>query len=504
MNDLSRVHNSKKNLLNGFINQFIMLLLTFVSRSIFIYYLGVEYLGINGLYSNILQLLSLTDLGISNIALFSLYKPIAEKDEDKICGLICYYKKIYRNIFFIILIIGLCLIPFLPSIIDSTLNINDLIGYYILFLLNTALSYAFVYNRIFINADQRIYIIKNTTTFVTIVQNIFQILVMVIWRNYYLYLIVQCLGTLFINLILTYQAIKHYPFLKKRSTIPKEEQKGILKSTSDLFIYKVGGMIVHSTDNIIISVLLGTIFVGYYSNYYMIVTVIINFVNVLINSITASIGNLGTEGNIDHQYKIFKHLIFIFQWIISFASIGMLVLFNDFILIWLGDSYLLSESVVAVIVMNFYIQFIISPIWIYRENLGFYKEVKYLMIVTAFINIVLSIILGKFMGMMGIFLATILARLFTVVWYEPIILMKKHFKKSVKNYYFLQIKYFLFFVFVYLITNFLCSFISVNGYLTWILKACLLTLIVNFMYFIFFRKTDTFIFLKNKILRRNK
>ena len=434
MNDLSRTENSKKNLKNGIVNQVVILLLTFISRTIFIQSLGVDYLGVNGLYSNILQLLSLTELGLSNIVLFTLYKPIAEKDEKKISKLINYYKKLYRIIFIVILVIGFLLVPLLPYLVNSNLNLVDLIGFYIISVINTALSYTFVYNRMLVTADQRVYIVKNVTTAITVIQNVIQIIILILFKNYYLYLLIQCIGTFFINFIIYIKAKKMYTFIDNTEELEQGEKREIIKSTKDLFVYRIGGVVVHSTDNIIISILLGTVFVGYYSNYYMIISAIINFVNILINSISASVGNLNASGNKQQQYKIFKHLIFLFQWIIGVLSLCMLFLFNDFIYIWLGSEFQLSFFTVLVLAINFYVQFIISPVWIYRESLGLYSKVKYLMLLTAIINIILSILFGLLLGMGGIFLATIVSRLLIVVIYEPIILYREYFNKNVKDY----------------------------------------------------------------------
>lgn len=502
MNTLSRTENSKRNLINGIINQSLILVLTFISRTIFIKYLGAEYLGINGLYSNILQLLSLTEFGLSNIILFTLYKPIREKNEKQICEYIYFFKKLYNIIFVLILGIGLLLIPLLPYIVNSNLNTLDLIGYYVLSVINIALSYIFVHYQMLITADQRIGIVKSITTIVIVVQNIVQIAILILTKNYYLYLIIQCIFTILSNIIIAIKAKKMYPFLKNKEILPKNNKIQVLKNTKDLFIYKLCVVIVNSTDNIIISILLGTIFVGYYSNYFLIISCIMNFINIFINSITASIGNLNASNNEQQKYEIFKHLVFIFQWITGILSICLLLLSNDFINLWLGKEYLLSNFTVLILVFNFYIQTIISPVWIYRETLGLYSKVKYIMLATAILNIVLSIILGKVLGLAGICLATVISRLCTTVILEPRILYKEYFKKSTKEYYLLQLKYIITFIIITIICSLVSILIPSNNIILWILKALLIFILSNLGYLIIYHKSNSFKYFKQKVIKK--
>lgn len=504
MNNLSRTQNSKKNIINGIVNQFVLLVLTFFSRTIFIKILGEEFLGINGLYSNILQLLSLSELGISNIALFTLYKPINDNDKQKISSLINFYKKLYRIIFVVVLVIGLALIPVLPHIVDSNLKMSDLILFYIISVFNIALSYTFVYYRLLLMADQRINIVKNITTILTVIQNGVQILVLLLTKDYALYLVIQCIFTLLINIIVSIKAKKTYGFVEQKIELGQEERKQIFKSTKNLFVYKLCVVIVNSSDNIIISVLLGTVFVGYYSNYYLIISCILNFMNIFINSIMSSIGNFNVSKDAEEKHKFFVHLVFAFQWISSVISICLICLFNEFISLWLGSNYVLSEFLVIVLTFNFYIQSVINPVWIYRETLGLYSKVKYIMLMTATLNIILSIIFGKLFGLEGICLATGISRVFTTVIFEPIILYKEIFDEKVRTYYFLQIKYFIVFVILTIFLNFLFKCFVASNIVLWILKAILVFVISNLAYLIIFNRNNSFKYFLQKVRYNSK
>lgn len=499
----TRTENSRKNLTNGIINQVIILAINFASRTIFIKTLGEQYLGINGLYTNILSLLSLTELGLGNIALYTLYKPLAEKNSKKISQLINFYKKVYFIIFCSVIIIGLVFVPFLKYIIDTNLPLKDLILYYILYLLNTALSYAFINKRILVNADQKVYIIRNTTTMVTVIQFILQASILVVYKDFYLYLIIQCMCTLLTNLIIKFKAEKIYN-LNIEDKLPKEEQKSILLQTKDLFIYKLNVTLVNSVDNIFISILLGTNIVGYYSNYNMIILMIINLINLIINSISASIGNLSVIAKSKEKEQFFYKLLLAMQWIISFVSCCMLQLFNDFITLWIGEMYVFSSVTVLIIVMNFYIAYIISPIWIFRETNGLFKEVKYVMLVTAILNIIFTYILGIKYGLNGIIGATILSRLLTTVWYEPKILFKKCFNSEPKKYYLLQLKNIIIFCLITLISYIVTKNIVATNYILWLIKAIIITIIFNGLYIVIYSNNSDFKYIIGKWISSEK
>ncbi len=503
MNEKSRTKNTKKNLLNGIINVFITILLSFATRTIFVKLLSTEYLGVNGLYSNILNILTLTELGLSNVALFSLYKPLVEKDEEKVSQLVHFFDKLFYVIFLIILGMGLLLIPFLRFIVNSNLELKELIIYYVLYLLSTSISYLGISKQILINADQRVYIIKNASTCFNILQNVLQIASLIYFKNYYTYLTVQCICTIFINIYLINKANKLYPFLKKpQRPIEKSEKNDIFKRTKDLFMYKISVIIVNCTDNIFISTLLGTSIVGYYSNYAMVITVFSTLMNTIINAISSSIGNLNAKSSKEKKIDIFYNLLFIMQWITGFFSMGMIIMFNDFINLWIGAEYTISILSVIIIVMNFYIQNIINPVWMYRESLGLFKEVKGLMFITAILNIIFSYVFGKLLGLAGIFLATLVSRLLTTVWYEPIILLKKTLDVDVKKYYLTQLKYILLFSVVTIGIYFIAQNIVVNNLIIFALKGIIITLSYNVIYLVIFYRNNNFKIILNKILNK--
>lgn len=484
MDKQSRSAKAIRNSFFGFVNQIVKLLFTFVSRTIFIKILGEQYLGVNGLYSNILTVLSLADMGLGNVMLFSLYKPILEDDKDSIAALLKYYKKLYRYIMLAILTIGVMFIPFLKYVVNSDLEFNKLILYYVLNLLNSVASYIAIYKSALINAEQKNYIVSNIQTAFAIFQNIGQAALLVLTENYTLYLCFQVVCTILTNISINLKADTLYPFLKekmKNASVQVTDKGRIIKDLKSTFLYRSGTIIMNYTDNILISIIIGTIFVGYYSNYAMLVSMISMFLSIITQALISGLGNLNAERNKEKSYNTFKDLVIFYQWISALCSLCLIAVINDFITIWIGKEYLLSAGTVAAIVFNFYIGHVTSPVWMYRETCGLFSQIKYVMLAASAINIILSIILGKYFGIAGIIVATPISRLLTVVWYEPQILFKKIFQKNVCNYWKLQGWQIINIVISAIICSGVCRFIS-NGFLGICVKVVVISVITTVVF----------------------
>ena len=463
MNINTRSQNTKRNIIIGIVNQVIILSLSFISRTIFIKLLGAEYLGVNGLYSNILTLLSLAELGIGNVMIYSLYRPVAENDKKEIYSLLEFYKKIYNAIAISIFVIGILLIPFLHIIIKSDISIDKLIIYYLIFLLNSVLSYFSIYKSALINATQQIYIINTINTVCTFLQHLTQILILLLTKNYILYLSVQVIFTLVNNVVISNKANKMYPFIKdksyKKNCIDTQNIKENIKS---VFLHRIGNVIMNNTDNILISSILGTVYVGYYSNYNLLIGAVANFINIIIQSMMSSLGNLNASDDMEKSYSIFNILLLLFHWLSAICSISLILVINDFVTIWLGKEFILNSEIVLCIIFNFYIKNAINPVWMYRETMGLFNNIKYTMIFAALINMILSVILGLKFGLAGIIISTALARIFTTVWYEPKSLFKLKFKKPVKEYWKNQIRYLIGTIITLLISNYLLRGLDIS------------------------------------------
>lgn len=427
-NNDSRLRNTLRNFGFGAAAQLVVTLLGFVSRTVFIRVLGMEYSGVNGLYTSILDVLSLTELGLADVVVFSLYKPLAEGDEQKLTALMGYYKVIYRYIALAVGVIGLCLVPILRLLVKSEIDQFHLVLYYLMFLANSACSYLLVYKSSIIQADQKRYLISKYTMLFKLLATAAQILVLLVLRNFTVYLAIQISMTIANNFYISRKADKLYPFLREKAELPKEEKKSIFRDVRHMFSYKAGGQLLNGTDNLYISSMISTATVGIYDNYTMIQTMVVTaFTNTLNQAVLGSIGNLNATGTREQKKQIFDAYSLVFSWIATFCSLSLLALYNPFIRIWAGEDWLLPMSTVAVICLNFFLPNVLTPVWSYRNTTGLFRETRNILLYAAGINLVLSYFMGVRWGLTGILAATSVSRLATSFWFEPYLLHKRIF-----------------------------------------------------------------------------
>lgn len=500
----SRFSQSIKNMIIAFISQGLTLSLSFVARSIFILFLSVEYLGINGLFSNVLTLLSFAELGIGNVMVYSLYKPIKNRDYDKINALLELYKTSYRIIASVIFSIGILIMPFIEFLIKEKPNININIHLiYFLFLVDTIVSYFFTYKKSLLIANQKSYVINLTSNIIHVIQMIVQCIVLYITRNFVIYLAIQIICTLLNNIILSYYVNKKYTFLKQsvENKISLEERSKIFLDVKALAISKISGVVANGTDNIIMSKLLGIITVGIASNYLMIINSVNSIAYNMLTSTTASIGNFNVRSNDEDKLRVFNQLFTATYLIYSFVCICIMVLINPFIIQWLGREYLFHNYTIFALVLNIYIGGINYPVYVFRTTMGYFKEVKYVYVASALFNLVLSILLGKTIGVTGIFIATALSKLFTTEiadgYYSYKVIMKQPFKRYVLKYF----VYIFLLIVNYIITNFAISMIPYKEWIGLIIKGitcAFLTIVINT---IFLYRSKAFIQLLRRFIK---
>lgn len=503
---MSRTKSSIKNFIWAIIGQGAGLIISFVARIVFVRTLGNEYLGLSGLFTNILTMLSLAELGIGNAIIYSLYKPLAEKDTKKSNMLMQFYQKVYTIVGIIILIVGTLIIPLLPFFIKEMPNIQNINLIYFLFLLNTSMSYFFSYKRNLIIADQNRYIATIYRYSFYFLLNVAQIIYLLITHNYIGYLILQIISTLLENIFISLKADKMYPYLKSKEKIKLdfETKNEILKNTKALMMHKIGGIIVNSTDNIILSKFVGIIEVGLYSNYYLIINALNTIFGQVFNSLTASVGNLFVDSEKEKQYSVFKNINFLTFWIYSFSSICLLNLFNPFISIWLGKNYLFSIDIVLILVINFYVTGMRKSVLTFKDADGLFYKDRYKPLIESLINLVVSIVLAKKLETLGVFIGTFASTVTTSLWVEPYVLYKYGFNKKLSKYFKDYLKYLGITIILALITYFVCSFINTNVYLAFVLKLLVSFLIPNVVIYLIFRKSDEYKFFDEKIFKKIK
>ena len=504
MKENSRTKNAVLNISFGYIAQIGIMILAFVGRRIFLHFLSADYLGINGLYSNILTILSLPELGLDTAVVYSLYKPVADRDNKMIASLLAFFKKIYWVLSICIFVVGLLLIPFLRYIITSDLPTHDLVVYYVLFLTNTVASYFVAHKVALLSASQEQRIQKIVTLSTTFLLQIIHIAVLAIWANYYLYLIATVATTIISNIILGRICSKIHGDVFDESDRVEFENKPIITRIKSTFLYKIGGVLITSTDNILISILVSTAAVGFYSNYVALTSSVQAFIAIITTSLISGIGNLAVGKNIQKQLRLFDTMLWFYHLIGALGLVGFSLLSNEFIIIWLGEEYLFDSFTVFVIAFNFYLSNAISPIWMFREANGLFEKVKYLLLIRAAINIALSILFGIIWGTFGILLATAVSLLVTGFWYEPRILFNSVLQTSQRHYWQKQAKYTITTIISLALSYFILQLIVEQSIAWFMLKAIIVAFIVGLAFLLVSIKTSEFTALYQLIVRKRR
>lgn len=495
----SRTKNSIRNIFWVYFNTFISLILNFANRTIFIHYLGIEFLGINGLFGNILTILSLADLGFGTAMAYSYYKPIAEGDTEKVVALNCFYKKLYRYIALAIFIVGILLIPFLKYIVNTETEIEHLNIYYLLTLIGIVASYLMVYKSTLLNAYQMNYVVSKYNSIIKCFITVVQIAFMVTTRNYIVYLIIIILGNVVNNIRVSMAADKYFPFIRENKILPSSEKKDIFNNIKSVFIYKISGVLINGTDNILISTIIGTVWVGYYSNYLIIINNINNLINMVFTSMTASVGNLIVKENSKKRLEVFNAIQTISFWFSTVITSCVYLLINIFIKAWLGEQFLLDSNTVIAITINLYLVCILQPVWIYREAAGIYIKTKYVMLVTAILNVVLSIMWGYIWGLSGILFASAAAKLVTYVWYEPVLLFNEYMNGKVHKYFLKVVGNVIAVIGISFVISRVINLVCIEGFIGFFVKGFICFTMANLFYAIYFIKSDSANIIKNRI-----
>lgn len=521
MNSKSRTKNSIVNSVSAILSRGMTTLLQFVLRTVLIQFFVKEYLGVNGLFTNILTVLSLAELGVGDAIVFSMYKPLAENDNRKLHALMHLYAKAYRFIALAVAVIGGALVPFLDFLVKKKPTDPFLLKYfvpiYLLFVLNTVVSYLFAYKRSIIIADQKLYIANNYTVIFNIIKSGCQI-VAIIFRQYIIYLVLQVFFTLITNLAISKKANRMYPFISGNAysgeKLNKSEKEVIFGNIKALIFYKIGSVSLDFSDNIIISAIFGLASVANLDNYMLITNSVQTVLFQISNSVSASIGNVVATESKEKQYSIFKVVDLINVMLYGFCSVCIFVLINPFITLWIGSGWTFPLFTVAIIAVNLYILGSMNAVWSYRSTMGLFVHGRFRPLISAIVNIIISIILGKFMmeyrglagGVTGVLIGTTITRLTTNVWFDPYIVFKHGFKSSVLPYYLNYLKNFVIIAITATITYLTVSILPNSGILWFIVKTILTAIISGIMLILFYCRSAEFkyIICQFKRMRANR
>lgn len=504
MAEKGRLHNSMLNLFSGFAYRFLILITGFIVRTIFVRCLSEDYLGINGLYTGVLNMLSLAELGFGTAMVYSMYKPLAEKDYEKLGMLMQLYKKVYRIIGAVVLTLGLLLIPFLDYIIKNKPDIDGLTFYYILFLLNSVASYwFFAYRNSLLQADQKAHIISSYNSLFNLIKCVLQIIVLLVFRNYTVYLLIQILCTAGQNIALAVRAKKSYPLVMKKTekSLSKEETKSIFGDVKALALSRISHVILNSSDTIIISAFVGVNWVGLLSNFTMITEAVTGILTQITAAVSASLGNFFAKEDKQAGYAMFKRIEFLNFWLYGFSAIALVTLLNPFVTVWLGERFYLSVGVVIALAVRFFVDGFMNTLWTFRSTLGLFTQGKYRPLIVAGLNVVLSIGLSYVWGMAGVLAATSISRACVNLWYDPWLLHKHGFGKSVKPFYISYCLRIILLVAVSALMTVISKLIFAGGItiVRFAIMTVLTAIIPNLIFLAVFFKTDEFRYFVNLV-----
>ena len=497
----TRTKNTSKGIVWGLIYKSASILLPFISRTIIIVYLGVEYTGLGSLFTSILQVLSLAELGVGHALVFSMYKPVAENDIESINAYMAFYKKCYRIIGVLILSLGILLVPFIPVLVKS--DIPDGVNLYILygiFLGNTVISYfLFSYKTSVIIASQRMDIINRVYLFCFIGQQIIQIILLIVFRNYYLFVIVIPLNTIINNLTINYIVKKTCPEIDCKGKLDQKEINVIKDIVSGMMFQKIGSVVLSSVDTVVISAFLGLRLLGIYNNYYYIIAALFAFLAIINNSVIPSVGNNIQTHDLDSNYSVFRLYSFMYSWVVIFCAACLLSLYQPFMRLWVGEKYLLDFRMVMLLTGYFVIWKIVDPVYVFRDASGGWKEYKFIPMLAAGINLISNIILVQIIGLYGIVISTMIAFIVIYVPFFSFPLFNTYFRsiEKYRRYLFDQIKTVLVAMIVVSATYFGTSWITGNSVIEFVKKAMLCFVESSVLLFLVYFRDNDFVLTKN-------
>ena len=488
----SRTKNAERNIIFAFLNKMVSLVLPFLTRTIVIYILGAQVLGLNNLFTSVLSFLSLAELGLGTAIVHSMYKPIAEDDKTTICALLGYYRKLYQIIGMTILLIGTLLLPFLPYLIKGSApaGVNIYIVFYI-YLLNTVLSYFLAgYKQCLLAAHQRSDITSKISIVANFVMRIAQIVILCIVQDYYVYAILPIISTLTINILNALITKKMYPKYKAEGKLDKEVINEIKRKISGLIGTKINAVVVHSADALVVSAFIGLVDSAKYSNYYYIINMLSGIIMTFHSSMTAGVGNSIVTENLGKNYKLFKQLSFINSWGVGWCCVCLVCLLQPFMTLWMGESMTYPIAVEVCFVVYFFVYNIQRVVLMFKDAAGLWYEDRMRPYVAMVINLVLNITLVNIIGVYGIIISSIAAFCISVPW-ANYTLFKNLFRESGWKNICDMFKDGILTCVVSMLTYYICKVLP-SSFFFLLVRGIICVFVPNIIFYLFYRKNDEF------------
>lgn len=491
----NRTNNAVRNVYSAVIFQILNIVIKFGMRTVFVYCLGQEYLGVSGVFSNVLTILSLTELGLGTAIVYDMYKPIAEGDTHKITQLVVFYKQVYAAIGIIVFIAGSVLIPFLNVILTEVPNVSHLTLIYVLFLVKTSSSYFFAQYTTVLSAYQKNYINTKYRMVFSVIKAVSESVLLLCTGQYLLYLVLDIILEIICSYCIYKNAVRLFPYIKEK-TAPLEnaEIKKIWKNAMDMFSIKIGTTFVNATDNVIISAFVSTVLVGIYSNYGLIIQIILTSTILIQNAVIAGVGNVCVSNDTKKKSELFEKINFMYASIFSLIFGELVVLLQPFIVLWLGNEYRLEMPVVVIAILNCYLSGMHQPVEMYIYADGMFRYFKWKPWIEVFLNLVISILLAQKLGMIGVFLGTTISCLLTTFWYDAYIVYRYSLKKDFKRYWIRYVQYFGVTVLICIVTMIFAGKIEgmASGIVLLLLKGTAALVICGCIWGLFFMHTKEY------------
>ena len=495
----------------GFFFKIVNIVGAFVVRTMLIQRLGVEYVGLDGLFSSILKLLSLAEMGFSSAIVYKLYKPIADGDIQRVNALLSYYRKVYTWVGGFVLLAGITMLPFLSDIItgDVPCGINIYVLYSI-YLANTVISYwLFAYKSAIMAAHQRNDLVSKVYTSIYILKYILQISLLIIFPNYYVFTFVIPLTTALTNIGVAFMANKYFPEYKCCGSIGKDDRTEIVTKVSSLLYNKVGVAIINGSDNIVISKFLGLSVLGIYDSYYYIFSMLYSMLDIIHVSLTGGVGNRIVTHTVTENFDMFKKLNFYNMWLVGWMSITLVSLYQPFMKIWIGEEKVFDEKYAMLMGIYFCLYMNRFVTLIYKNAIGLWREDRFRALIEAIVNLILNLIMVQFIGIYGITLSTVIAMVVVSIPWETKTLFQHYFKNGGERGFFMtQIGGFIITIANAVITYCCCSLISNNGILACAGKMIICLLIPNTFYLLAYSHnrylSEALAAVQKKIKKRNE
>lgn len=490
----SRTKNTKRNIIFSYIDTIIMMVFSFVSKSLIVHILGDQYLGLSGLFSSILTVLNMAELGFSSAIIFNMYKPLAEGNTERVCALLGYYRKIYRIVGCAVIAVGVCISPFLPGIIHGEIpaDVNLYILYY-LYLANTAISYlVFAYKTALLEALQRLDLTKIAYSIVNISQYILQIILLLTTKNYYAFVIVMLFATVGRNLLAAWIADKKFPQYRCAGTVEPETRKDIFRRVRGLLIGNISGVTYTTLDSIILSSFVGLTAVAIYNNYYSICSYIMSFIVMIRGAMQASVGNSVAKESVEKNYQDMMLWHFMFAMISTWCVTCLMSLYQPFMTLWMGEERLLTMTDVSFLCIWFFITTSQHSFFLYSSGSGLWWEMRWPYILSTVSNLLLNILLGQKYGVTGILFASAFSScVFGLIW-QCAIVFKKYFHRSMREFQIHELLYFAVCAVSCAAGYFLNSLIPVSGILGLVIRFVICTLVSGGLIFLVYGRTAIF------------